>query len=276
VAVYRRPSRARYVLALLVLSSVTLVTLGARGNAALGNIRGDARAVLDPITNATHDALAPVGNFLTGAAEYGSLKKENDRLRSQIAGMQSNASVTASAQAEASQIIAQANLPFATNLAKVTAMVDGQGSQNYDVSLEIDKGTKEGVAVGFPVVTQAGLVGTVVEATAHQATVKVLTDPSFTVGVSLPNETTGEATGSGPTDPLQVSGVDSDTPVSKGTTLTSSGLVGETFPRGIPVGKVTSVLADVGASQETVSLSPLVNPSQLLVVSVLIYSSQTP
>ena len=276
MAVYRRPSRARYVLALLVLTSVTLVTLDARGSGALGGVRGDARAVLDPITHATHRALAPIGNFLTGAAEYGSLKKENQRLRSQVAGMQSDASVTASAQAEASQIIAQQKLPFATNLPKVTAMVYGQGGSNYDVHFEIDKGTRNGVAVGYPVVTQAGLVGTVVEATAHQATVKALTDPSFTVGVSMPNGTTAGAKGGGPSSPLQVGDVDAGTPVSTGAILTSSGLVGETFPRGIPVGKVSSVSTNAGALQETVSLHPLVNPSQLLVVSVLIYSSQTP
>jgi len=275
VAVYRRPNRARYVLALLVLTSITLVTLDARGGT-LGSVRSDARSVFDPITHATHSALAPIGNFLSGAADYGSLKKENQRLREQVAGMQSNASATAAAQAEAAAIMAQADLPFATNLPKVDAQVVGQNPENFDVSLEIDKGTSRGVAVGDPVVTQAGLVGTVASTTANGATVRVLTDPIFTVGVSMPGGVAAEATGVGPNSPLQVSGVDPATPVKAGMILDTSGVTLETFPPGIPVGKVTSVSTDAGALHDTVSLAPLINPNQLVVVSVLIYSGQTP
>jgi rod shape-determining protein MreC len=276
LAVYRRPSRARYVLTLLVLASITLITLDARGSGVLGGIRGDARSVLDPVTNATHDALAPVGNFLTGAANYGSLKKENDRLRTQIAGMQSNASVTGAAQAEASALIAQADLPFATNVAKVPAAVIGQGPANFDVSLEIDKGSRNGLAVGYPVVTAAGLVGEVAAVTAHTATIRVLTDPIFTIGVEVAPGSPGVATGAGPANPLQVTGVPPTLPVKQGAILTSSGLSLESFPPGIPVGRVTSVSRSPGALQETLGLSPLMNPAQLLTVSVLIYSGQTP
>ena len=66
------------------------------------------------------------------------------------------------------------------------------------------------------------------------------------------------------------------TPVAKGMILNTSGVTLETFPPGIPVGRVTSVSTDAGALHDTVTLAPLINPSQLLVVSVLIYSGQTP
>ena len=276
MAVYRRPSRTRYVLALLVLASVTLVTLDARGSATLSKIRADARSVLDPVANATHSALAPVGNFLSGAAHYGSLKKENNRLRAEIASMQTNASQTAAAEAYAGQIIAQQHLPFATGTARVIAGVIGQSPSNFDVSLQINKGTSNGLAVGYPVVTQVGLVGQIQSVSAHTATVLVLTDPAFTIGVRVAPTVTGTATGAGPANPLTVGNVDPSVAVTDGMILTSSGLSLETFPPGIPVGTVSSVSTASGQLQRTIRLAPLVNPKQLLAVSVLIYSPETP
>lgn len=263
-------------MALLALASITLVTLDARGNGILGGVRRDARAVLDPISSATHGALAPVGNFLTGAVNYGALKSENQRLRTEIAGMQSQAAVNQAAGSMASQIIAQAGLPWAANLHGVTAAVSNRTPSNYDVTVQINKGTADGVAVGYPVVTAAGLVGQVTTASAHRSTVLVLTDPAFTVGVDIGGQQAVPATGAGPANPLTVGPLTAGNLIGKGTIVLTSGLDLETFPPGIPVGKVTSVSTPTGSSQETVRLAPLVNPARLQVVTVLVYSPQTP
>jgi len=83
VAVYRRPARTRYLLAVLILAALTLVTIDARsqGTSFLSSIRSRVSDGFAPLQRATHSVLRPIGDFLTGAADYGSLKSENQRLR---------------------------------------------------------------------------------------------------------------------------------------------------------------------------------------------------
>lgn len=279
MAVYRRPSRTRYVLAVLVLAAVTLVTLDARsgGNGFLGSVRGDARAVLDPVQRATHRALQPVGDFLSGVASYGSLKAENQRLRQQVAAMQARVAASAAAQAQAQNVLSQAHLDFVGNVPTLVAQVINQGSDNLETDFEINRGSAAGIAVGYPVVAAGGLVGSVAAVTATHATVTVLSDPSFSVGVAIPGTTAvGVASGYGAGGPMRVSDIPAHTPVKRGQVLTTSGLQFEKFPAGIPVGKVLSATTPGGALQENVTLAPLVDARQLSVVTVLIWSGQTP
>lgn len=279
MAVYRRPSRTRYVLLVLVLAAITLVTLDARtgGSGFLGSVRSGARSVMDPVEQAAHNALQPVGNFLSGAVHYGSLRQENQQLRNQLASIQSAQAQSQAAQAQAQQVLAQAHLDFAANIPTVPAQVIDQGSANFESGFEINRGTSSGLAVGYPVVTAGGLIGTVSAASASNATVTLLTDSTFNVGVAIPHSTAvGVVSGYGQGSPLRVGDIPAGTVVPKGEVLSTSGLQGEKFPPGIPVGRVTSASTSTGALQETVTLAPLANPLQVTVVQVLVWSSQTP
>ena len=71
----------------LVLLGVTFVTLSQRsGNSGVfAKARAYANDVANPFQSAVHSALEPVGNFLYGAAHYGSLEKENQLLRQDLA-----------------------------------------------------------------------------------------------------------------------------------------------------------------------------------------------
>jgi rod shape-determining protein MreC len=279
VAVYRRTSRTRYVLAVLVLAAVTLVTLDTRsaGSGFLGSIRGGARAVLDPVQSATHSALQPVGNFLSGIVDYGSLRVENQRLRRELASLQASGAAAAAAQAQAQALLAQSHLDFAGNVPRVMAQVINRGASNLDSAYEINRGRDSGVAVGYPVVTAGGLIGTVSAVTAHDATITVVSDPSFNAGVAIPHSSAvGVASGYGDGNPMRVSDIPKGTPVTRGEILSTSGLQFEKFPPGIPVGRVTAVSTPPGSLQESITLAPLVNPSQQALVTVLVWSGQTP
>lgn len=279
MAVYRRTSRTRYLLAVLVLAAVTLITLDTRsaGSNFLGSVRGAARAVIDPLQSAAHSALQPVGNFLTGVIDYGSLRAENQRLRREVTSMQAQAAASAAAQAEAQAVLSQSHLSFAAGVPTVTAQVINRGSSNFDSVYEINRGSKAGLAVGYPVVAAGGLVGTVSSVTPHDATITVLTDPSFDAGVAIPHSSAvGVASGYGQGSPLHVADVPAGTAVARGEVLSTSGLQFEKFPPGIPVGRVLSVSTPTGSLQESITLAPLVDPSQQAVVTVLIWSGQTP
>ena len=73
--------------------------------------------------------------------------------------------------------------------------------------VEIDRGTDAGVDKGMPVVTGAGLVGRVVEASKRRATVLLITDLSSNIGVRL--------TASGDVGVAKGAGAGNDLPVDR-------------------------------------------------------------
>src|SRR5690606_23118816 len=96
---------------------------------------------------------------------------------------------------------------------------------NFSFTIEIDKGSDDGIRYGMPVVNGAGLVGRVVQAAGSTSTVQLITDPDFRVGVRLvPGGTPGTARGSGRGEPLVVdTALEPGTPIPDDAVLTTSG-----------------------------------------------------
>jgi rod shape-determining protein MreC len=291
VAVTRRPSRARFLLLVLVLAAVTLVTLNQRGGSGtLGSVRARVQDVTAPVQRGIHTALQPIGNFLTGAADYGKLEKENDRLRQQVAAMQNQSISAEAAEAQAQRVLEEQHLPFVGDIKTVTAEVIDDDPSNFENTVTIDKGTSSGLAVGQPVVVTEGLAGSIGAVTSGTAVVRLLTDPDFVVGVRL-GSVVGSADGFGRGQAMRVtfdqptvsgstlgsgSGTGGTTfSLTKGTNVVTSGLDLETFPAGIPVAKVATFSNPPDAAAPTVTLTPLVDLSRLDFVQVELWSPQT-
>ena len=277
MAVYRRTARPRFVLLLLVLSALTLVTIDTRagGSGVIGQIRAKAHDAFAPVQDATHSALRPVGNFFTGVVHYGELKSENARLRDELAKVRGQQLQAADAQRELQLLLDQQHLDFVGNIPTVAAQVVDTSSSNFELSVQVNRGTSSGVAAGMPVVAAAGLVGRVVEVSAKRSTVLLLTDPTFSVGVRLTaNGDTGVANGRGRDNPMTIDLVPPNTRLNHGDVLLTSGLQLERFPKGIPVGRVDAVKQQPGALQEDVTMNPIVDLSRLEFVQVLQWSPQ--
>ena len=277
MAVYRRTARPRFVLLLLVLSALTLVTIDTRagGSGVIGQIRAKAHDAFAPVQDATHSALRPVGNFFTGVVHYGELKSENARLRDELAKVRGQQLQAADAQRDLQLLLDQQHLDFVGNIPTVAAQVVDTSSSNFELSVQVNRGTSSGVAAGMPVVAAAGLVGRVVEVSAKRATVLLLTDPTFSVGVRLTaNGDTGVANGRGRDNPMTIDLVPPNTRLNHGDVLLTSGLQLERFPKGIPVGRVDAVKQQPGALQEDVTMNPIVDLSRLEFVQVLQWSPQ--
>ncbi len=276
MATYQR-SRTRSILIVAVLVAITLITLDSRSNGqgALGTIRGRISDAFAPIESSTHAALAPVGDFLTGAADFGSLRSENQQLRNQIATMQSAAISSAAAQKQAQVILGQSHLSFVGSIATTAARVIDQGASNFANTVTIDKGMTSGIALNQPVVASGGLVGAISAVSARTATVDLLTDPNFVVGVNLDTIVVASAQGYGRSSPLRVT---FDVPpdpgfhLAPGEAVLTSGLDREKFPPGIPVASVKEVANPAGTPNPVVTLKPLVDLSKLTYVAVELWS----
>jgi rod shape-determining protein MreC len=276
VAVYRRSRRQRFVLLLLVLTSITVITLDFRGedDGLLEGVRRGARDVFAPVQSAADRVFAPVGDFFGGLTRYGNVKSENDRLRAELEQARGELLRQAGADGERQRLLELQQLTFAPNIPAVAARVVSDTPSNFQVTVSIDKGTDAGIERGMPVVTGAGLVGRVADASRTAATVVLITDRTSNVGVRLQSSgDVGVATGEGPRQPMRVDLVQLETQLTPGEAVVTSGLQQSVFPPEIPVGRVRSARVAPGALKQEVTIDPVVDLQRLEFVKVLQWRS---
>ena len=144
------------------------------------------------------------------------------------------------------------------------------GPQAVLQTVIIDKGYADGALVGAPVVAPNGVVGRVIRTAPHVSTVLLLTDPDFRLAVvGSQSRTPGVLAGSHTdgTD-LEVLFVAQNAGIAAGELLVTSGSDG-VFPKGIPVGLVTSVQPGGETLFKVVHAQPLVPTDHLEEVVVL-------
>ncbi|WP_410017100.1 rod shape-determining protein MreC [Pseudomonas sp. 5P_3.1_Bac2] len=110
----------------------------------------------------------------------------------------------------------------------------------------IDKGSKDGVVMGQPVLDARGLMGQVVEVMPYASRVLLLTDTTHSIPVQVNrNGLRAIATGTGNPERLELRHVADTADIKEGDLLVSSGL-GQRFPAGYPVAVVSEVVHDTG------------------------------
>jgi rod shape-determining protein MreC len=216
---------------------------------------------------------------MTGVVDYGTLRRENRRLRDEVAALQQQSIQSAAEQSAAQQLFASEHLPFVGSIPTVAVSVIDNGFSNFENTVTISKGTKSGIAVGQPVVAAGGLVGSIEAVSARTATVVLLTDPTFAVGVRLGPVNVGAAQGVGRNVPLRVT-VDTTSAIppklAKGQAVVTSGLDLEKFPPNLPVGRIASFNQPPGAAEPDITLTPFVNVDELAFLQVLIWAPGSP
>ena len=110
----------------------------------------------------------------------------------------------------------------------------------------IDKGSRDGVTLGQPVLDARGLMGQVVEVMPYTARVLLLTDTTHSIPVQINrNGLRAIAVGTGNPERLELRHVADTADIKEGDLLVSSGL-GQRFPAGYPVAVVKEVIHDSG------------------------------
>jgi rod shape-determining protein MreC len=275
VAVYRRSRRHRFFLVLLALTSVTVLTLDYRGggDGALETVRRSARDAFAPVQSAADWVVSPVAGFFNTVTHYGDLKAQNTKLRRQLDEARAEAIRGADADRERQGLLELQGLDYAGGLASVPARVVSTAPTNFQLTITLDRGSDAKLAVGMPVVTNAGLVGRITEVSKIRSTVLLITDPSSNVGVRLATSgQQGVAKGGGARDPMPLDLIDTNVPVPPGEPVVTSGLERGLFPPQIPVGRVRSAKAVPGALQQDIQITPSVDLLRIEFVRVLLWT----
>lgn len=140
----------------------------------------------------------------------------------------------------------------------------------------VDKGEKDGVFVGQPVLDARGLIGQVVETMPYTARVLLLTDSTHGIPVQVNrNGLRAIASGVGNPESLDLRHVADTADIKVGDLLVSSGL-GQRFPAGYPVAVVTEVTHDSGQPFAVVRAKPTASLNRSRYVLLVFSDPRTP
>lgn len=130
----------------------------------------------------------------------------------------------------------------------------------------INKGQRDGVYDGQPVVDASGIMGQVIHVGPFSSTVLLITDPDHALPVQVNrNGLRAIAVGTGRDDQLLLEHLPTNSDIKQGDLVVSSGL-GRRFPRGYPVGTVTNVSLEPGEPFASVVVKPSAKLTQSLEV----------
>ncbi len=158
------------------------------------------------------------------------------------------------------------------DLPALPAQVIGEDASNWARTIMIDKGSAAGLKNGLPVVAAQGVVGRVIKVAPNSSRVLLVTDASSAVAALIQRtRTRGVVRGRG--DTLSVEYALRNADISKGDLLVTSGM-GGVFPKGLPLGVITSVQTDQFGLFQQVSAIPTIDFSHLEEVMVIVGGDQ--
>ncbi len=196
------------------------------------------------------------------------VQAENRRLRTEMQELQQRLESLQEMALENRRLQAVLEMPAPPAGRPVVAQVIAKDATNWFRTLLIDRGSGEGLERNAPVITPQGVVGRVMEVAPIAARVQLVTDPVSSVGALIQRtRVSGIAAGDGGAT-LRLRYLPLMADVAVGDRVVTSGM-GGVFPKGIPLGTVTTVERRSGALFQEAVLQPAADLSRVEEVVVL-------
>lgn len=270
--------RRRALLLVLVVLSLILLTayFGESPGGGLHSIQRGFMTVISPIQDGANTVLKPVRSVIDWFGEVSKAKDERDRLRREVAKLRGEAIAGESALREASHLRRLVHMEQANALSKyrpITANVVAQSHIAWYQTVNIDKGSSQGIAVNDPVLNDEGLVGKVTAVAPEAAQVSLITDSAVEVGAKIAGSGAPGLIQPKVGDPedLLLQYLPTGAKVASGDLVVTSGTIvakyESLFPPEIDIGTVTSVNEE--SAYTSVNVRPAVQLGNLEVVRVL-------
>jgi len=150
----------------------------------------------------------------------------------------------------------------------LAAQVVGKDPSPWFQTVVLDKGVSDGVRKGLPVINPEGVVGIVVEVTAHYAKVMLITDPNSAVDAVIQDSRARGIIKGGTSGYCVLNYVLRKHDVAIGDAVVSSGMDG-VFPKGLPIGQVAITVKRESGIFQDVTVTPYVDFERLEEVFVV-------
>jgi rod shape-determining protein MreC len=279
--------RRRAVLALLVVSSLILVTayFGESAGGGLHSVQRGILNVVSPIQEGASRALKPFRDLFGWAGDTVDAKSDLEKVRKERDSWQQQAIAAQAAERENTQFRSLLGLERQLSLddyGPVTARVIGKSPTLWYATVYLDKGTSAGIEKDMPVIATdgsdsgTGLVGKVDVASRNGSVVRLITDSSVSVpAVTVKEGAAGDvAPKVGNPRDLILKYTRRDDVVRRGDVVVTAGTTSRRpdlqslSPPGLPIGAVTRV-DEQGTDAQEVHLKPYVDLRRIEFVRVL-------
>ena len=226
-----------------------------------------------PIEFAASSVARGVSNIWESYVYLVDVKADNDRLAYQNARLREEVHRLEQKEAENRELRRLLQLRESISAELVSAQVVSKDFNEFFrvMRVVLDRGSRN-IRPNMPIVSPDGVVGTVLRVAGDAVDVKLAVDASFVVGVE--DERThanGFVRGIG--DPsryaCKIENVDSRDEVEIGDLLVTSGK-GKSFPKGLPVARVTRVVKREPGRDQEIEAEPTANFSRLDAVLILV------
>jgi rod shape-determining protein MreC len=270
--------RRRAVLALLVALSLILLTayFGEAAGGPLHSLQDGFLTVVSPIQDGANKALKPVRDTFGWFGSTLKAKSDNSHLRKELASTRRQLIEAQLDRSAYGQLIRLYHLDQTLGVGDyrpVSASVVIQSPNVWYSKIGIDAGSADGVRVNDPVIDDEGLVGKVTRVVSDGAIVSLITDSEVEVSARVSaTGTTGVLQPEvGEPGRLLMRFLSPGASVAKGDYVVTAGTTaggGESlYPKGIPIGTVTS--EDERSAYKSLNVSPLADLRNLSTVQVL-------
>jgi len=276
------PVKRRIVLGVLVVVSLVLITVYFRESdgGALHNIQNVGSTILRPFeigaTRVAHP-FQDLYNYLRGLvhakSERDRLQAELDRTRKRLIKLQFAALTNKSLQRSLHYISGRS---FPEGYRPVTTEIISKLPSEFEQRVVVAAGSADGIKDDDPVVTADGLVGKITKGAADQAQVTLLTDENTAVS-AIDIDTRAEGMvrhGQGPGTTLFLDKVPKSEHVVANNRIVTAGWhqgrLSSIYPKGIPIGIVSSASFPTTDLFASVQITPYVDFSSLSSVIVLV------
>jgi rod shape-determining protein MreC len=278
VALRNRARSTRLLVVTLISVSLITITVDYRegDSGPLGAVGNAAVTLITPLQEAVSKVTHPIGNFFSTLVRLPSIRHENQDLKAQVSSLEEELSTTRADQARLAELEALFGLEqsFSVKIHTTAAEVISNGISNFEWTIEIDKGSNDGMKVDMPVVASAGLVGHIIRVTPSASFVQLIIDPDSSVAGRLDvSGETGLLEGQGAND-LRMALVSPDVSVAPDEKVVTAGFKfnGEfqsLYPPNVLIGSVSRVMTEPDELTKFVTIRPAVDFSSLNVVLVV-------
>jgi rod shape-determining protein MreC len=278
--------RRRAVLALLVGVSLILLTayFGESPTSPLHSVQRGIVEVLSPVQAGASKVLSPVRDLAGWVSDTLRAKSRVDRLQKQVAKLQATNDALQLDRIQNQELSREVGLSNSIGLNSyrpVTASVIGRDPTLWYQTIQVDKGSVDGVELNDPVTGYGALVGKVTTLDPNVSIVTLVTDPSYAVAARVLDVSGSGDTGVlvpavGNPNQLLLKDLPSHAPVAAGQQVVTAGFedpsnpaVDSLYPPGIPIGEVGSFGQNELLNSQQVPVSPGGNLRHLSVVQIL-------
>jgi rod shape-determining protein MreC len=262
----------------LVLAAVVVITVDFRQSPGgpIERLQGVTGAVFGPVQRGLATVVRPVGEMVGAIGELGSLRSENRRLHAEVQRLRGAERANQELAGQNHQLRETLRMADRCGCKTVGGTVVASSGSNFQWSVTIDAGSRQGVARDMAVINADGLVGRVVAATPDYATVLLVVDPTSGVAARVSRGgTAGLVRGRG-SDGLSFEPLHAGAPVGVGDLILTQGYAGGVFPNGLPIGLVEEVGPPRAGLVRTVTVRPFADASALDQVAVVVSKPAPP